>query len=89
MSKKVMNFWKKKTLLDTKRAFWFPLQALFGTFLILRITPIDIDMNMHSCSCKLPGILVRFFFYQTWIFSTYFRKILKYKTLWEPKHVAG
>jgi hypothetical protein len=40
--------------------FWFPLQLLSETFLILRITQRDIITNVHRSSCKVPIIIVTY-----------------------------
>jgi hypothetical protein len=56
-SHKRHNFGKK--LLNIKCVFWFSLQLLSETFLILRIIDWDI-INGHRPSCKAPVILVRF-----------------------------
>jgi hypothetical protein len=40
--------------------FWFSLQILSETFLILRRTERDIVKNVHMCSCGVPVIVVRF-----------------------------
>jgi len=50
---------KKKTFW-TKCVFWFPLQFLPETFLILRRIQQDSIINIHRSSRKLPVILVRF-----------------------------
>ena len=47
-------------LLKIKCVFWFSLQLLSETFLLLRRTERDIVVNVHSCSCKVPVFLVRF-----------------------------
>jgi len=39
--------------------FWFSLQLLSQTFLILRAIRRDTVINVHSFSCKIPVILVR------------------------------
>ena len=49
-----------KKLLNTKCVFWFSLQLLSETFLILRRTERDITINAHRSSCKVPVIVVRF-----------------------------
>jgi len=46
---------------------------------IPRRTERDLITNVHISSCKFPVILTRF--YKSLIFSTEFRKILKYKIL--------
>ena len=62
-----------ETLVNTQRAFWFALQLLSQTVVILRIIQRDIIINVHRSSCKVPVIIVNF---QTWIFSTDFQKIM-------------
>jgi len=47
-------------LLNTKCVFWFSLQLLSETFLILRRTQRDIIINVRRYSCKVPVIVVRF-----------------------------
>jgi hypothetical protein len=47
----------KKTLLNIKRVFRFPLQRLPQTFLILKITRRDIIINVRKPSCTVPVIL--------------------------------
>jgi hypothetical protein len=68
-------------LLNTKCVFWFSVQLLSETFLILGINQRDNIKNVHRSTCKVPVILVRF--YETWIFSKGFRKTLKYQILWK------
>jgi len=46
-------------LLDTKCLFWFPLQFLPETFLILRRIQRDIIINVQRSACKVAVILVR------------------------------
>jgi hypothetical protein len=50
----------EKTLLDIKCVFWFSLQLLSETFLILRRIKRDIITNVYRSSRKVPFILVRF-----------------------------
>jgi hypothetical protein len=71
LSHKWHDFQKK--LLNVRCVFWFPLQHLSETFLILRRSHWGSIINGHMLSCKVPVILVRF--YQTWIFSTDFLKM--------------
>jgi len=59
-------------LFNAKYVFWFSLQLLSETFLILRINQWDINTHVHGSSCKVPVILVRF--QLPWILSTDFRK---------------
>jgi hypothetical protein len=66
----------EKKLLNTKCVFWFSLHLLSETFLIVRRINWDITINVHTPSCKVPLLLSDF--NDTWIFSTYFRKILKF-----------
>jgi hypothetical protein len=49
-----------KKLLNTKCVFWFSLQRLSETFLILRRIKSDIIINVHKYACKVPVILVIF-----------------------------
>jgi len=67
---------KKKKLLNINSVFWFSLQILSTTVLILRWTERDMIINVYWSSCKVPFILVRFF-------STDFRKILKCQISWK------
>ena len=56
----------EKKLLTIKRVFWFSLQLLSETFLILRRTERDMIKNVYWSSSYVQIILVRF--YQTWFF---------------------
>jgi len=49
----------RKPLVNTKCAFWFSLQLLSETFLILRRTERDVIKNVYRSSCEVPFILVR------------------------------
>ena len=57
--------------------FWFSLQLLSETFPILRIIQRDIVINVKTSSRKLSNLN------ETWVPSTDFRKILKYKISWQ------
>jgi hypothetical protein len=57
LSHKRHHCWKK--LLNTKCAFWFSLQILPATFLIIRITERDIIKNVYWSSRKVTVVLVR------------------------------
>jgi hypothetical protein len=50
----------RKSLLNISCVFWFSLQRLSVTFLILSIVESDIVMKEHLSSCRVPEILVRF-----------------------------
>jgi hypothetical protein len=56
---------------------WFSLQLLSDTFFILRKTERDVIIPVHTFTCRVAVILVRF--NDNCILSTYFRKILKYQ----------
>jgi len=49
----------KKKLLNTKCVFWFSLQLLSETFLILRRKEQDMPKSVHWSPCKVPITLVR------------------------------
>jgi hypothetical protein len=57
--------------------FWFSLQILSETFLILGRTERDMIKMYIGLHVKYPLFLSDF--NETWIFSTGFRKILKYR----------
>ena len=44
-------------LLNTKCVFWFSLQLLSETFVILRIIQRDMIKNVYRSSCKVPVIV--------------------------------
>jgi hypothetical protein len=49
-----------KKLLNAKCVFWFSMQNLSETFVILRRIKRDTIKNMHKSSCKVPVTMVRF-----------------------------
>ena len=59
-SHKRHDFLRKKKLLNTKCVFWFSLQLLSETFLVLRRTERDVIKKVNTSSSKVPFILVRF-----------------------------
>jgi hypothetical protein len=50
---------KKKKVLNTKCVFWFSLQFLSETFLIIRRNEWDMIKKVYRSSCKVPVIRVR------------------------------
>jgi hypothetical protein len=50
----------EKKVIQHKIVFWFSLQLLTGTFLILRRNERDMIKNVHCYAGKVPFILVRF-----------------------------
>jgi hypothetical protein len=60
-----------KQLLIIKCVFWFSLQILSETLLILRRIQRDIVINVHKSLCKVPLLLSEF---NQKNFSTYFAK---------------
>ena len=78
---KCLDFRKKKKLMNMKWVFWFSSHLLSETCLILRRKSelwwqiyIGPDMKYLLFLSDLSG---------TWIFSTEFRKILKYQISWK------
>jgi len=52
----------RKKLPSIKYVFWFSLQRLTETFVILRRTERNIIINVHRPSCKIPVIFCQFLF---------------------------
>ena len=71
-----------KMLLNTKCVFWFSLQILSITFLILRRIQRDFIVNVHRSSCKVP---VARFWWNLNILDRFFskKKILAYQNSWK------
>ena len=59
LSHKRHDFWKRK-LLNIKCVFWFSLQLLFETFLILWRIQRHIFIDVETSSCKVHVIFVGF-----------------------------
>ena len=74
-----------RKLLNTKCVFWFSVQPLSKTFLILRRIEQDIIVMCRGHNIKYQLFLSDF--NQTWIFVTDFQKILKYQTSWFSVHL--
>jgi predicted AAA+ superfamily ATPase len=53
------NFWEKKVT-EHQSVFWFYLQILSETFLIIRRNRWDLIKNVYRSPCKVPVIIVRF-----------------------------
>ena len=68
----------EKMLLNIKRVFWFSLQFLCETFVILRGSQWDIIINIQRTSCKVPVILV-WLWLSLNFFSINFRKSSNFK----------
>ena len=81
LSHKRYDFRKKK-LLNTKCVFWFPLQLLSETFLILRRNERHTIKSFSGLHVKYPLIL-SYFKETSFFFSTGFRKILKHRISWK------
>ena len=74
---------------NTKCAYWLSLQCWFETSLIPRRIQPGIVINVKKSSCEIGYLLLFSDFNETWIFSTCFRKKLKYafsskSVQWKP-----
>ena len=81
LSHKRHDFQQKKTLFNIKCAFRISLQISPETFLILRTTEGDRSKMYNVLRIKYPLFLSDF--NEAWIFSTDFRKVLKYQISWK------
>jgi hypothetical protein len=72
-----------KKLLNIKCVFWFSVQLLLETFLILRRIQRDIVINVQMSSCKVPVIFV---FNKTLIFRQIFEKVSDIKFNQNPSN---
>jgi hypothetical protein len=68
-------FGKTKMLLDTKCVFWFSLQLLPETFLVLRKIQRKIAINVHRSSCKMRSCVINHFNNNVSTFRYWFRQI--------------
>ena len=71
------KIFEKKIIKRNKCVFWFSLQLLSETFIILRRNERDMIKTLQGYLCKYPLFLSDF--NETWIFSTGVRKTLKYQ----------
>jgi hypothetical protein len=72
----------KKRILNTKCVFWMSLQILSETFLVLRkLERGMIKKKYNALHVKCPLFLSDF--NEIWVFSTEFRKMLKYQISWK------
>jgi hypothetical protein len=58
--RKQHDFQGKEKLQNLYFVFWFSLHIFFKTFLIVKRIQLDINVNVHGSSCKVPVIFVRF-----------------------------
>ena len=68
----------EKKLLNTKCVFWFSLQLLSEIFLVLRRNERYMIENICLCACKVPTILVGYWWKLNFL-NICFKKILKYQ----------
>jgi len=80
IKKQVTSSWS--LFIQLPNMFWFPLQGLSETFLIVRRNEQSIIKNLYWSSCTVPAVLVKI----QWNLNVFyrFRKVLKYKILWKP-----
>jgi hypothetical protein len=72
------TIFEKKKLLNIKCVFCFSLQLLSDNICHSTNNSASYYQTVHRSSCKVLVILVRF--NETRMFSTYYKKILKYQT---------
>jgi hypothetical protein len=72
---------RKKKSLCIKCVSWFSVKLPSEIFLILTRIQRGTIINVHRSSCKLPVFLSDF--NEIWIFSTDYRKILKFQISWK------
>jgi hypothetical protein len=75
----------QQNIFGHKMCVWIPSTILFETFFILRRIGRDIFKNVYWCSCIVYIILLSDF-NESWIFSTDFQKLFKYKISWKYFH---
>jgi len=72
-----------------KTTVFFSIQYFCETFLALERTERDIVISIHSCLCKISVcVLICSDFNKTCIFSTHFRKMLKFKFYENPIYLG-
>ena len=74
------DFREEKIVLNIKCVFWFSVQLLSETFIILRRIQREFTINVHRNS-YIPDIIPDF--NQICIISSDIRKILKYRVSWK------
>jgi hypothetical protein len=83
LSHKTAQFPGEK-LLDIKYVCRIPYE--FEKLLILKVTRWDIFINVHTSSCRVPVILVRFWRNSKLFGRFFFCMKLKYQILWKSVH---
>jgi hypothetical protein len=73
----------RKRVMENKMLFWFSLQLLSETFLILGRTERERWSKMYTGLPVKYRLFLSDFNNDTWICSKDFRKILKYQILWK------